>query len=560
MTKPINLDPTTNFDSWLTNKPRWQDGVILTLIIGMLFSFMLGSRPLSAPDEGRYTEIPREMALTQDYVTPRLNGIKYFEKPPLMYWLTSACINTFGIQEWALRLWPAILGLFTCLAIYITGTRFYSRLTGFFSALVLATTVLFYAHSRLLILDMGVTCFMTLSLCGYLWAVQARTLRERTLSLIIFFSACAGSILTKGLIGLAIPGSIILLWTALRRNGPALKQAFTPWGIVLFLALTLPWHVLAHYRNPEFLDFYFYHEHFLRYLTPIHGRSQPLWFFVPIVLIGFFPWTSWLISAFKDHWQRLKTDPIAQFLIIWTGFIFVFFSVSNSKLIPYILPTFPPLSLLVGNSLAQCWQSKTLSRSIPLVTGLVSLILTMAIPITLRRQDLWHAVDLQPYSFTIMTITGLSTIVFAILTYVRAVRHIIIATFVLGFTLLPTLNATWPHLDRRSVKSLALAINDMRKDHEPVVAYGRYYQDLPPYINDQVTIVGWQGELEHGIKHDPQQHHVVTKEQFLTMYKTLGKVYIVTRKEFLPELQRTITEPLKIIAETEKDIALSLTP
>lgn len=218
---------------------------------------MLGSRPLSAPDEGRYMEIPREMALQEDYVTPRLNGVKYFEKPPLMYWLTSLSIKIFGVNEWAGRAWPALLGLLGCLVVYAFGTRFFSRKVGVVSALVLASNILFYAHSRLMILDMGVTFFISLSLLSFLWATQTLDRREQSWALAIFFSSAACSTLTKGLIGMAIPGSIILLWVAFTRNLEALKLAFKPWGIILFLLIAAPWHILASVHNPEFPEFYF---------------------------------------------------------------------------------------------------------------------------------------------------------------------------------------------------------------------------------------------------------------------------------------------------------------
>ena len=566
-TNTIPIDSSSKHDPWLVQQPRWRDGLLLFMIIGTLFTFMLGSRPLSAPDEGRYAEIPREMALSNDYVTPRLNGIKYFEKPPLMYWLTSGSIKALSMNEWTLRLWPALLGFITCLSVYLTGARFLSRRSGFYAALVLSTTVLFYAHARLLILDMGVSCFLTISLCSYLWATQARTRREKNTALALFFTACAGSTLTKGLMGMAIPGSIILLWTTWRRDTTALKLAFTPWGIGLFLALTLPWHVLAHYRNAEFFDFYFYREHFLRYLTPIHGRSQPWWFFIPIILVGLFPWTSWLFTSFDQQRNRLSNESLRQFIIVWIGFVTVFFSLSDSKLIPYILPVFPPLALWLGHTIASSWQNQHLIRKYILLKALIAIILATAIPIALNQQELWHNLYLQRYGLIIVVILGLYagyhiflTTNYALRFRYSQARQTIVATFIFGYIFLPILNAAWPYIDHRSVKSLAMVINERRQSHEPIVTFGRYYQDLPPYVNERVIIVGWQGELEHGLIHNTAQDWVITKEQFFHVYKTLGKVYIVTRKEFLPELQKPGMPTFEILATTEKDILITTTP
>ena len=132
----------------------WKDLLLLTCLIGMFFGFMIGARPLSTPDEGRYVEIAREMTATGDYVTPRLNGVKYFEKPPLFYWLEAGVIHLSGINEWALRFWPAFLGLLGCLMVYGAGRSLYGRQAGLLSSLVLSTSILYYAHTRIIILDM----------------------------------------------------------------------------------------------------------------------------------------------------------------------------------------------------------------------------------------------------------------------------------------------------------------------------------------------------------------------------------------------------------------------
>src|SRR5574337_68433 len=144
-----------------------RDLVLLTVLIGALFGIMLGNRPLSVPDEGRYVEIPREMATTGDYLTPRLNGIKYFEKPVLFYWLEAFSIRLFGLDESGLRLWPALFALFGCLAVYAAGKRLFGRRAGFLAAIVLSTSVLYYALSRVIILDMPVSVLLTVSMLSF---------------------------------------------------------------------------------------------------------------------------------------------------------------------------------------------------------------------------------------------------------------------------------------------------------------------------------------------------------------------------------------------------------
>ncbi len=175
-----------------------RDILVLTLVIGLFFAFFLGSRPLSVPDEARYCEIPREMVATGDYVTPRLNGVKYFEKPVLFYWLQAASIRAFGLSEWTLRLWPALFALSGCLLAYYAGRKLYGRRAGLFAAAVLATSVLYYALGRTIILDMPVTIFLTGALLSFLLAVEEEGARAQRWYYLAFYAFAALATLTKG--------------------------------------------------------------------------------------------------------------------------------------------------------------------------------------------------------------------------------------------------------------------------------------------------------------------------------------------------------------------------
>src|SRR5512139_1378602 len=161
--------------------PRLRDAIVLALVIGLFFALFLGSRPLSVPDEGRYVEIPREMVVSGDWLTPRLNGVKYFEKPPLFYWIESALIKLYGLSEWSVRTGPALFALFGCLAVYYAGARMFGRRTGLISAGVLATSLLYYALSRLISLDMPVSVLLTASLLSFLLGTREPAGRTRRL-------------------------------------------------------------------------------------------------------------------------------------------------------------------------------------------------------------------------------------------------------------------------------------------------------------------------------------------------------------------------------------------
>jgi len=243
-------------------------------LLAIWFSLFLGNRPYATPDEGRYVEIPREMVVTGDYVTPRLNGVKYFEKPPLFYWIQAANIKIFGLHEWAMRLSCLLFGLVGCVATYLFGRRFYGPHVGLAACIILATSPLYYALSRLIILDMAVTTLLTLSLFSFLMTVYTPPAFQRRLWAWAFYGFSSLAVLTKGLMALAISGPVILIWALSTGRWKDLWPAYIPSGALIFFAITAPWHILASIENPEFAHKYFIVEHFLRYTTSLHLRSQ----------------------------------------------------------------------------------------------------------------------------------------------------------------------------------------------------------------------------------------------------------------------------------------------
>ena len=315
--------------------------------------------PADRRSEGRYVEIPREMVASGDWVTPRLDGVKYFEKPPLLYWLEAIAIRLFGVQAWALRLWLALFALAGCLVVYAAGRRLFGRRAGLLAAAVLATSPLYYFLSQSITVDMPVAVLMTGALLAALLGLESPPGRRRRLLLWAAYACAALATLAKGLIGFLLPGLIVLVWVAVCRRWRALRPLYLPSGLAIFLSIGLPWHLLVARANPDFLWFYFVHEHFLRYATKVSDRYQPPWYFVPILLAGMMPWTVFLPRALAIERDE-RDDPRrreAIFLLLWAGIVFAFFSASGSKLITYVLPCCPPLALLVGRALDRAWET-----------------------------------------------------------------------------------------------------------------------------------------------------------------------------------------------------------
>ena len=320
-------------------------GLLLFVAAAILVLGTLGARPLYKADESRYAEISREMVRSGDWVTPRLNTYKYFEKPPMQYWATAAFFSAFGDKDWVARLWTALAGLGGIALTFFAGKRLFGRESAALGALVLAGCPLYLLLTQVNTLDMGVTLFLS-------GAVFAFALGRYYL----FWAACALAVLSKGLIGIVLPGGAIGLYVLLRWDWGLLGKMRIPSGAALFLAIAAPWFIAVSAANHEFAHFFFIQEHFERFTTRMHGRYQPIWYFVPILAFGVAPWLVVLVPALRDALRARLVErrdfDAALFLALWIAVVFVFFSISSSKLPSYVLPLFPALALVIGRGLA----------------------------------------------------------------------------------------------------------------------------------------------------------------------------------------------------------------
>ncbi|MHB1529136.1 MAG: phospholipid carrier-dependent glycosyltransferase [Acidiferrobacteraceae bacterium] len=479
----------------------------LALVLGLLFSLLLGSRALGAPDEARYSEIPREMVATSHYITPHLNGVTYLEKPPLFYWLQAVSIKLFGLSEWSMRLWTGLFAWIGCLATYAVGRFLFDRRTGIISSVVLATSFLYYGMSRVVTLDMAVSVLITLTLYAFLVALRFPIGPVRRRFMWAAFAGAALAVLTKGLIGIVFPMLIIGVWILMLNRWRLLTEIYLPTGFLWFFVIAVPWHVLAQMHNPEFFHYYFIHQQFARFLTPVSHRPGPPWYFVTVVLLGFFPWSPFLFQAVASTVEfgreaRQHRD-LELFLFLWAVLIFLFFSASHSKLIPYILPIFPALALLVGRYFARQWDrpsTRGLSAGyrILAISGVVLSVVIYFVP---QFRPSLHPHSLVIYMHVLSLILALTSITAAVLGGRRGLPAAVV-TVVAGFSVfLVTLNAAMPDLDIRSIKPLALSLKQQLKPGDEVASYHAYYQDLPFYLRRIVTVVNWQGELAEGLKY-----------------------------------------------------------
>ncbi len=547
----------------------WKDLAILAVVSSLWFIALLGMRPLSNPDEGRYGEIPREMAVTGDFVTPRLNGVKYFEKPPLVYWLSALTFRQFGVSEFTVRLWGGIFSVIGVLLTYAACRALHGRAAGFWSAIVLSTTLMYYVFSQIMLLDMTVAVTISGSLFAFILAMREPQGRKRFGLFMVFYVFMALATLSKGLIGIALPGAVIFLWVLLLNRWRVLWPFYPIVGTIVLLAIAAPWHVYAARANPDFLNFYFYHEHWLRFTTRIHGRYEPWWFFLPIFVVGLFPWIYFSGQAMREAlpggWKARKDNGEAWFFLIWVVFIVAFFSKSQSKLIPYILPVFPPMAVLIGHSISRVWIGQSANKFRAGAWGFIVTALLLVVAAVVAPKPPGQA-DLNAYLPVLRVTLGGAMLLGAAATFVGLRRNqpqlMIGAVAISSAALLLAVSFGGGAFEKTSTKKFAMILKPLLKPDDRVYCIGIYNQDLPVYLDRLVSVVDYRGELGYGIDAEPD----LTSARFLTPaafpeeWAKPGAAYAVVRKKAYDKWVSKSGLPFDVLSQSDGFILVAKSP
>ncbi|HOW58043.1 MAG TPA: glycosyltransferase family 39 protein, partial [Smithellaceae bacterium] len=272
--------------------------IVLFFVPLLLYLGLLGALPLMEPDEARYSLIPAAMNATGNYVTPQIKNTVYLEKPPLAYWATAVSFKIFGENDFSARLFAALCAWGCIVLVYFIGRHWRNEEAGLYAAAVLTVSSFHFMLGRINILDMPLTFFLCLSIwLGYL----ALTETGKKYLFYFFYFTCALTFLTKGLIGLMLPFGILIIWLGWMGRPRDILRLISPVGIVIFAAVVCPWLILAQKENPDFIWFFFVQEHFLRYTTSMHGKGEPFYFYLPVILAGTIPWSVYLIRAYPQR-------------------------------------------------------------------------------------------------------------------------------------------------------------------------------------------------------------------------------------------------------------------
>ena len=432
---------------------------VATILVVAWLAATAWARPLLLPDEGRYVGVAWEMIRSGDWLTPTLNGLPFFHKPPLFYWITAGSMSLLGLNGFAARAAPVLGATLGALALYLFARHWAGARTARFGLFALLVQPLFYIGGQFANLDMLVAGFITatvLLLAHAALCVEAGLPHRRALH--VAYAMAALGVLAKGLIGFVIPLLVIVPWLIIMRRWRALRSLGSMTGIAVFLSLAAPWFIAMQWQFTDFLDYFFVVQHFKRFATAGFNNAEPFWFYPAVLLLFSAQWLPWLYrSLTRGITDDADRGPVRLLMCVWVAMVVLFFSLPQSKLLGYVLPAVPPLAFLMADGF--------LSAGAP----------------SRRARRLWWA------SLAISTVVSIGAVV--------------------TFSVHPL----------KSSREIATALAAQHSGQEPVFMFNRYYYDTPFYavLREPVWVVedwsnptvqtedGWRKELADAARFAP---------------------------------------------------------
>jgi len=336
-------------------------------------------RPLMLPDEGRYVGVAWDMLRTGDWLVPRLDGLPFFHKPPLFYWITGGAMGLFGPSVWAARAAPLLGALAAALALYLFARR-WAPTNAARTLRVLVTLPFFFVAAQFANLDMLVAGCITVCVLACAHAALAGPAQARPVLAVGYLAAALG-VLAKGLIGAVLPGLVLTVWLlALRRPRTLLGLLWLP-GVALFAAVAAPWFIAMQRAFPDFFHYFFVVQHFQRFAGSDFNNVAPFWFYPAVLLVLGLPWTPWLATlARRAFWQDRAARPVRLLMLVWLVAIVGFFSLPHSKLVGYVLPALAPLAFLLADGaglrpMPKLWRASAVLAVVACVVPVMALAL-----------------------------------------------------------------------------------------------------------------------------------------------------------------------------------------
>lgn len=487
-----------------SQRPLRNDWPFFVAIVLWLL-LMAPIRPLTVPDEGRYADVARWMLVSHDWLTPRLDGLPFFHKPPLLYWIDASLFSLFGTSPFVARLAPVLAASLVCLGMmWFLRKRLGSDFARL-AVLVLVTSLLFFGGSQYVNHDMLVGAGISLGILFFADGFLTGSWR----SYLLGYLACGLAFISKGMIGIALPGLVLAPWIVVTGRWRQLPQALNPLGVGLLLLVTIPWFVMVQRAFPGFFNYFFVEQQVQRYLTAGFNNKFPWWFYLAGVTVSFVPWLKVVpLQGLWQRWNAIFGKELTLLLVWWPVAIIGFFSVPQSKLIGYVIPATPPIAILIAGALQRVTISRLRELAAPLFLVVIGLALCIAAAL--------HAGGITPAeSHAILLMTGSITLAGLVLTVLVVTRKIpwLLAAGTSAALWCATVAVTIAHADHKNNSPDADALASHLSDDTTLVFYHHYYYDLPFLIDDQnavavvedwpkVTSDNWALELKDGTRFD----------------------------------------------------------
>jgi 4-amino-4-deoxy-L-arabinose transferase-like glycosyltransferase len=503
--------------------------ILLVVLACGLFMFRLGERGLADPEEGRNAEIAREMVELDDWTTPRLNYIKRFHKPPLVFWDTALSIKVFGlgkvderipsslvqpfrliftghnefIDEFTVRFPGAVATILTIVGAYMLGRMIFNHAVGLMAGLALMTSPEFFTLGHILNMDMHLTCFVTFAYLFFFLAVDEKSSHGRLWSSLLFFSLGLGA-LTKGFIILLVALLPIVLWDALFFRGAYLKRVKYFPSVLVFLAVALPWYIIVCVQNKGLLEYFLFDQSLSRAYDTTFRKAAPMWYFIPVLMAGFFPWVAFLPYSFIKH-LKFKTAMMARhqrwllLLFFWFVAPFAAFSLFPSKLPTYILPLYPALAIIVAFGFYRLLRDETsfckrFSGSFKCF-GLVTVTGLVGIGVVYLGLKFVPKLDIFRYYILAIAVLIIAGSMISMFAYIYRKKYFLFVTiFSTVFLLFIEFIFISAEIDRHlgikvTGRNMSRMIIDAGGEDDTVIMCGRFLSSVPFYLRKRIVTV-----------------------------------------------------------------------
>lgn len=504
-------------------KPSHQLAFLIA-VCAFVFFLDLGGRDIWDIDEGMHAAMAQVMLSTGDWVTPVFNGEAFFDKPPLVNWLTAVSFLLFGITEFAARLPSALAGFGTVLLTYSLARRIYGPATAIYAGLILATSFEFIVLSKVVQYDIPFAFFVTLAIWCYAFSIldERRAFRY----LLGFYASVGLAVLTKGPIGAVLPGIAIVGHIAISRDWRRIWATLLPAGIALFAIVVVPWFVLMEQANPGYLEYFIVKQHFGNFLggegamQPRH--PEPFYYYVPVLIAGLLPWGLLLPQAVVKYVRSdlSKHQSIGILLLAWLLGVFLFFSVATSKLATYLLPIFPAAAIVVAHYWNQAVTADSFAarRSLLIVAGILFAILVAALGYVWSDSPwtLWetrYGVGRATFDGFMAVLIGSFAVLFGVVYYSRKVAVFAVLCLISPLANLYMSYLMMPGVDPyRGAREISLVVDQWLPEGEALRVHGRLLDSAAFYTSRKIELLYTEEEL-YDFLSSPERRYVVLRHR-----------------------------------------------